>query len=150
MNNVKVWKFITFISVLTLKDFNLYPWYTKHERNLYYYNFIPGMFPRERSLRRYTLVTGACFRGKTNFSTRTHYVKRVRIRSYSGRHFPAFGMNTERYGVSLRIQSECGKMRTRITRNTDTFYTMTIFAVNPQTIITFFCKWQNFSFQMQE
>ena len=25
--------------------------------------------------------------------------------------FPAFGLNTERYGVSLRIQSECGKMR---------------------------------------
>ena len=24
--------------------------------------------------------------------------------------------------VSLRIQSECGKMRTRITRNTDTFH----------------------------
>ena len=30
-------------------------------------------------------------------------------------------MNTERYGVSLRIQSECGKIRTRITPNTDTF-----------------------------
>ena len=24
-------------------------------------------------------------------------------------HFPAFGLNTERYGVSLRIQSKCGK-----------------------------------------
>ena len=31
-------------------------------------------------------------------------------------------MNTERYRVSLRIQSECGKMRTRITPNTDTFH----------------------------
>ena len=27
-----------------------------------------------------------------------------------------------RYSVSLRIQSECGKMRTRITPNTDTFH----------------------------
>ena len=27
--------------------------------------------------------------------------------------FPAFGLNTERYGVSLRIQSEYGKIRTR-------------------------------------
>ena len=27
------------------------------------------------------------------------------------RHCPAFGLNTERYGVSLRIQSEYGKMR---------------------------------------
>ena len=39
----------------------------------------------------------------------THCVKSVRIRSYSGLHFLAFGMNTERYGVSLRIQSrKCG------------------------------------------
>ena len=48
-------------------------------------------------------------------------VKSVRIRSYSVPHFPAFGLNTERYSLSLRIQSECGKMRTRITPNTDTF-----------------------------
>ena len=34
--------------------------------------------------------------------------------------FFGFGMNTERYGVSLRIQPECGKMRTRVTPNTDT------------------------------
>ena len=27
----------------------------------------------------------------------------------------------ERYAVSLRIQSECGKIRTRITPNTDSF-----------------------------
>ena len=32
---------------------------------------------------------------------------------FSGPHFPAFGLNTERYEVSLRIQSECGKIRTR-------------------------------------
>ena len=51
-----------------------------------------------------------------------HCVKSVRIRSYSGPHFPAFGLNTERYGVSLRTQSECGKMRTRITPKTDTFH----------------------------
>ena len=36
-------------------------------------------------------------------------------------HFPAFGLNAERYRVSLRIQSECGKMRTRITPNMDNF-----------------------------
>ena len=30
-------------------------------------------------------------------------------------HFPAFGLNTGRYSVSLRIQSECGKVR----KNTD-------------------------------
>ena len=50
-----------------------------------------------------------------------HCAKSVRIRCYSGPHFPAFGLNTERCGVSLRIQSECREMRTRITPNTDTF-----------------------------
>ena len=51
-----------------------------------------------------------------------HCVKSVRIRSYSGPHLPLFGLNTEKYGVSLRIQSEFGKMRTRITPNADTFH----------------------------
>ena len=53
-----------------------------------------------------------------------HCVKRICIRSYSGPNFPEFGLNTERYSVSLRIQSECGKIRTRITPNTDTFYSV--------------------------
>ena len=51
-----------------------------------------------------------------------HCVKSVCIRSYSGLHFPAFGLDTERYGVSLRIHSECGKMRTRKAPNKDTFH----------------------------
>ena len=50
-----------------------------------------------------------------------HCVKSVRIRTYSGPHFPAFGLNTEIY-LSFRIQSQCVKMRTRITPNMDTFY----------------------------
>ena len=41
-----------------------------------------------------------------------HCVKSVRIRSYSVPHFPAFG---------LRIQSECGKIQTRKTPNTNIF-----------------------------
>ena len=49
-------------------------------------------------------------------------VKSARIWSYSGPHFPAFGLDMERYSLSLRIQSESGKMRTRITPNTDTFH----------------------------
>ena len=32
---------------------------------------------------------------------------------FFGPYFLAFGLNTERYEVSLRIQSECGKIRTR-------------------------------------
>ena len=54
----------------------------------------------------------------------THCVKSVRIRSFSGPHFPAFGLNTGKYGVSLRIQSECGKIRTRKSPNMDTFPAM--------------------------
>ena len=56
------------------------------------------------------------------FHTLHHCVKSVRIGSYSGPHFPAFGLNTERYSVSLRIQSECGKIRIRVTLNTVTFH----------------------------
>ena len=55
-----------------------------------------------------------------------HYVEGVRIRSFSGPYFPAFGLNTERYTVSLRIQSEYRKIQTRITPNTDTFYAVLI------------------------
>ena len=40
--------------------------------------------------------------------------------------FPTFGLNMEGYGVSLCIQSECRKMRTRITSNTDTFHVVII------------------------
>ena len=58
----------------------------------------------------------------TNFvrekSIASHCVKSIRIRSYSGPHFLAFELNT----VSLLIQSEYGKMLTRITPNTDTFH----------------------------
>ena len=59
---------------------------------------------------------------KASFHFSIHCVKSVPNRSYSGPYFPAFGLNKERYRVSLRIQSECGKIRTRITLNTDTFY----------------------------
>ena len=32
---------------------------------------------------------------------------------FSGPYFPTFGLNMERYGVSLCIQSECGKIQAR-------------------------------------
>ena len=46
--------------------------------------------------------------------------------SYSGLYFPAFGLNTKRYGVSLCIRSEWWKMRTRITLNTVFSHTVII------------------------
>ena len=58
------------------------------------------------------------------FPQNSHCVKSVRIWSYSGPHFPAFALNTERYGVFLHIQAQRGKMRTRITPNTETFQAM--------------------------
>ena len=51
-----------------------------------------------------------------------HYIRSVRIRTYSDPYFPTFGLN---------ILSECGKIRTRITANTDTFYAVILY--NKQT-----------------
>ena len=45
--------------------------------------------------------------------------------------FSAFGLNIEKYGVSLRIQPECGKMRARITPNTNTFHEVRGNAISP-------------------
>ena len=47
-------------------------------------------------------------------------MKSVRIWSFSGPGLPAFGLNTEI--LNFQIQSECGKIRTRKTPNTDTFH----------------------------
>ena len=49
-------------------------------------------------------------------------MKSVRIRSFSSPYFPAFGMNTKRYSVSLHIQSKYVKIQTSKTPNTDTFH----------------------------
>ena len=56
-----------------------------------------------------------------------HCVKIVCIRSCFGPHFSAFELNMERYGLSLRIQFKYGKMQTRITPNTGTFYAVFLF-----------------------
>ena len=43
---------------------------------------------------------------------------------FFGLYFPAFGLNSERYEVSLRIQSEYGKYGPEKTPYLDTFYAM--------------------------
>ena len=53
--------------------------------------------------------------------TKFHCVKGVRIRSFSGPHFPAFGLNTDICRVNIHIQSECGKIRTKKTPNMEPF-----------------------------
>ena len=57
-----------------------------------------------------------------SFCRPKHYVKSVRIRSFSGLYFPLFRLNTERYGVSIRIHSKCGKTWTRKFPNIDAFH----------------------------
>ena len=57
-----------------------------------------------------------------------HCVKIVHIGRFSDSHFPTFGLNTERFSVSLHIQSECGKIRTRKTPNTDTIHAVLFFS----------------------
>ena len=63
-----------------------------------------------------------------------HCVKSVLIRSFSGLYFPTFGLHTERYSVSLRIQSECGKIRTTKTPNIDNFHAVRFMIVSPQLV----------------
>ena len=53
---------------------------------------------------------------------KTHCVKNVCSRSFSGPYIPAFELNTEIYSVNLCIQSKCGKIQTRKTPNTITFH----------------------------
>ena len=55
-----------------------------------------------------------------------HCVKIACIRIFSAPYFPAFELNTERYSVSLRIQSKWGKMRNKKTPNTDNFYSVSV------------------------
>ena len=51
------------------------------------------------------------------FCREEHCVKSVRIRSHSSPHFPAF-----LYTPYSPNAGKCGKMKTRITPNTDTFH----------------------------
>ena len=66
---------------------------------------------------------------QTLSSKHFHCVKSVRIWSFSGPYFPVFRLNKDRYGVSLRIPSECGKIRTKKFPNTDTFHVVLISAI---------------------
>ena len=51
-----------------------------------------------------------------------HSIKNVRVQCFSGPCFPVFGKNTEIYFLNIRIQSGCGKIRTRKTPKTDILY----------------------------
>ena len=78
------------------------------------------------------LVVNIIFTGFTclenavnNDLTKIFYcVKSVRIQSFPGPYFATFRVNTEKYRVSLCIQSEGRKIGTRKTPNTDTSRTI--------------------------
>ena len=48
-------------------------------------------------------------RKKKQVTQNKHCIKSVRIWSYSGQHFPTFGLNTERYRVSSVFSANAGK-----------------------------------------
>ena len=54
--------------------------------------------------------------------TKLHCLIRAHVWNFSGLFFLAFGLNAEKFRVSLRIQSECGKIWIRKAPNTNTFY----------------------------
>ena len=60
------------------------------------------------------------------FSLMVHYVESARIGSFSGPYFSVFELNTNRYEISVRVQSKCGKIRTRKTPNLDTFHVVVL------------------------
>ena len=74
-----------------------------------------------------------------------HCVKSVCIRSHSGPHFSTFSLIWTEYEEIdwIHIYSKCGKcgkMRTRITPNTDTFYVVRGIFRSVQYILMEFCK----------
>ena len=58
-----------------------------------------------------------------------HFIKAVRIRSFSGPYVSALGQNMEIYFTNLRIRSKCGKIQNRKTPNSDTFYAVYAFGM---------------------
>ena len=88
---------------------------------MYFFSFF-AFFRYILSVFFHTLLFFVFFFSHILISISPYCVKNVLIWSYSGPYFPVLGLNTERYRVSLRIQSECRKMRTRATPNTDTFH----------------------------
>ena len=83
-----------------------------------------------------------------NYHCCFHYVKIVRIGSFSGLYFPVYGLNIERYSISLQIQSKYGKIWTRKTEygyilRSVSYRSTCIKSVSiilvPQTILLHFC-----------
>ena len=72
----------------------------KHLCQSLYFNKVAGPgFEKPQQL-----VSNICDNGLiSKIHLQVHYVKSVRIRSFSGPYFPAFGLNTDIYSVYLHI-----------------------------------------------
>ena len=97
-----------------------------HIRNFTLYVVFMAVFILEKNHKSYCIKKTFPFRNvSVDLKSRgVQCVKSVHIWRFSGPYFAVFGLNTERYGVYLRIQSKCWKMRIRKTPNTDTFQEM--------------------------
>ena len=62
---------------------------------------------------------------------------------FSGPYFLAFRLNTERYGVSLCILSECRKIRTRKAPYFDTFHAVYVTSTHSRTEINYLAYSKN-------
>ena len=65
----------------------------------------------------------AHFRG---YRVSCHCMEGVGIRSLTGPYFPTFGLNTKKEFASLRIQSNCWKIRIRKTPNMGTVHAVCV------------------------
>ena len=85
------------------------------------------------------IIKKTCFPRKTSKSTfKVVTAWKVSVFGvFLVRIFPQFGLNTERYSVSPRIQSKWSKMRTRKTPNTDTFHAVCCLYVEDLLVLWF-------------
>ena len=80
------------------------------------------------NISRWVDVANLRFSGQSNKYSRITVTawKVSKCRVFSGPFFPAFGLNTDRYGVSLRIQSESEKTDQKKTPYLDTFHAVCV------------------------
>ena len=94
-----------------------------HEQKLTFKFTYYSAFQNVRSKERKKVFPSTPVIRRRNGKSLKDYLVRAILHCVKGVHIWSFsGLNMERYFVSLHIQSECEKMRTRITPNTDTFY----------------------------
>ena len=81
----------------------------------------------------------------------SHSVKRVRIWSYSSQYFPAFGLNTERYGISLQnISPDSVRMRGNTNQNNSEYGHFSFGVWKAKSIVLMKCKIFNLNTKIKD